>query len=468
MVLLSEPLAEKRVKTLNVLALVVLSSCMGARVNTAPVPELPTTDVWMRGTDAQAAQLSNDDEMEIISNVVRDFYRPIRGQVRWVSVLPLSHYRSAISDNGPRPDPDRAAALVRAIGLPRVCQVGALNTECEGIGSGGTLRFSSAYGVSRDTALLFVQYGPIQGAGASEIEFRMVRTSGGWQMASRRSLVSSTRDSSLMVAERLRAADLTFGTSAANTDLVSGLAAMFDDSVIVQIPGGFANGKVAAVASLRANADNEKSKTTWAPIRSGVSADGLHGFTYGYMTLTRPDGSTIPLKYLAYWVNRGGEWKVLAYKRRPRPAGEVSREVLAPSLPMPRSSPIRLRGPLNDLESLVAAEKAFSDTSQVIGIGPAFELNGRPDAMNMGGPTDTAFVIGNKAIARSVGAGYPAGGSPVYWAADHRAIVASSGDLGVTFGYIRPHQPQANGPQAFPFFTIWKREPGGPWRYIAE
>jgi hypothetical protein len=44
-------------------------------------------------------------------------------------------------------------------------------------------------------------------------------------------------------------------------------------------------------------------------------------------------------------------------------------------------------------------------------------------------------------------------------AADFKRTVASSGDLGVTFGYIRPNAPQPGPPQPFPFFTIWKRDP---------
>ena len=78
---------------------------------------------------------------------------------------------------------------------------------------------------------------------------------------------------------------------------------MFADGIIMAVPGSrFAEGKPAAVAALHANADNARSRIEWAPIRGGVSADGQHGFTFtfGYMTLHRPDGSTAALKYLSY------------------------------------------------------------------------------------------------------------------------------------------------------------------------
>ena len=444
-----------------VIVAVVLAGCMGAGVNTAPVPELAPGDVTVRGSEANA--LSVTDESEIVSSIVRGFFRPIRGQVRWIDQRPLADERSPSADEAMRAQQDRAEALVRAIGLPRVCVGPRDGSECANQ-PGGVLRFSPAYRTGQDRATIFAEYRPLEGGPPGEIEFQMVRNAGSWHMASRRSLGAKARENPARgAADRLLAVDRAFGDN--NTDLVSALSAMFDVEVFLQAPAGFAAGKDKAIASLRSNPDNERSRTTWAPIRVGVSADGLHGFTYGYMTLVRPDSSRVPLKYLAYWVNRDGVWRVLAYKRRPRPAGEVSTAMLPPALP---SGAVN-ESMLASVQSLRAAEKEFSDTSQVIGIGAAFERYGRADAMNMGGPNDTAFVIGNKAIGRSVGAGYPPTGSPVYWSADMLALAAASGDLGITFGFIRPHQaPPAGQPQAFPFFTIWKREPGGPWRYIAE
>jgi len=70
-----------------------------------------------------------------------------------------------------------------------------------------------------------------------------------------------------------------FAAESAKTDLVSGLSAMFaDDVVIPSPPGRFVEGKEAVIASLRANADNERSRTEWIPVRGAVSADGGGGF----------------------------------------------------------------------------------------------------------------------------------------------------------------------------------------------
>lgn len=270
-------------------------------------------------------------------------------------------------------------------------------------------------------------------------------------------------------ADELMAADVAASAASAKTTVIPGLTAMFAQDVIMQAPGvGFARGIAAATEALKANADNAAGRLDWTPVRVGVSGDGRHGFSFGYMTLRRADGSAAPLKYLAYWVKRDGRWQVAGYKRRLRAAGDVPLAAMAPSLPE------RTMAPGADLRSLeqglIAAEKAFSDEAQAIGLGAAFAKHGSIDAMNMGGPNDAAFVIGAEAIGKSVSVGQPPNGSSVNWSADS-AIVASSGDLGVTFGYIRPNAPPAGSPTPapIPFFTIWRRaSPAAPWRYIAE
>ena len=274
------------------------------------------------------------------------------------------------------------------------------------------------------------------------------------------------------LADELLAADRAFSSAGAKTTVIPALTAMFAPDVAMQAPVvGFARGIAAATEALRGNPDNVDGRIEWAPVRSGVSADGQHGFTFGFMTLRRPDGTTVPIKYLAYWVKRDGRWQVAAYKRRLRPAGDISTAVLAPSLPtqlLPVSTDAATLA--SHRQSLIAAEQAFSDEAQKIGLGAAFAKYGSADAMNMGGPNATGFVIGNEAIGLDVGTGQPTDSSPLSWSADS-AIVASSGDLGVTFGYIRQNAPAGTSPAptAAPFFTIWRRaSPTAPWRYVAE
>ncbi|HUR21748.1 MAG TPA: hypothetical protein VMZ90_13110 [Vicinamibacterales bacterium] len=274
------------------------------------------------------------------------------------------------------------------------------------------------------------------------------------------------------IADELLAADVAASGASAKTTVIPGLTAMFATDVIMQAPGvGFARGIGAVTEALKANPDNVAGKVEWTPVRAGISGDGLHGFTFGYMTLRRPDNTTVPIKYLAYWVKREGRWQVAAYKRRLRGAGEVALTVMTPSMPdkVVASSDEPSRH-ASFTQSLTAAEKAFSDEAQSIGLGPAFAKYGSPDAMNMGGPNEPGFVIGADAIGKAVGAGQPPNSSSVSWSAES-AIVAASGDLGVTFGYIRPNAPAGTSPAPapIPFFTIWRRaSPTAPWRYIAE
>jgi ketosteroid isomerase-like protein len=272
--------------------------------------------------------------------------------------------------------------------------------------------------------------------------------------------------------DALFAADRAFSAKSAGTDLVSGLAAMFSETVIVPLPGGqFAEGRARAIEALRANPDNLKSRVEWTPLGGGVSADGQHGFTFGRMTVRTDDGKTEPAKYLAYWVREPAGWRVAAYKR--------GRAIEGPAgTALPSSLPSRLVPASTDAaaiarhrDSLADAERSFSKDAQTMGLGAAFTKYGRTDAVNMGGPKNASFVVGNEAIGRLVGEGEPATGSSVSWGPDKGVLVASSGDLGVTFGIIRRNTPTADPkqPSAFPFFTVWRRDsPTGAWRYIAE
>ena len=270
-------------------------------------------------------------------------------------------------------------------------------------------------------------------------------------------------------AEQLLAADRGFASAAGDRPAVDALAAMFAEDVTVPAPGNvFVQGKAKAVEALKTNPDNLTARVRWTPIRAGISADGQHGFTFGYMTATPADGRAVELKYLAYWVKGAEGWRVAAYRRRPRPAGDVSMQMMPPSLPSAMVAPTTDAAVLRQhAESLRGAEQAFSDEAQKMGIGPAFARHGRADAVNMGGPTSPGFVVGSEAIGRDVAGDGPPAASPVEWNAD-RVLVASSGDLGITFGMIRFKDPQPGQPAAVPFYTIWRREPGQPWRYIAE
>jgi ketosteroid isomerase-like protein len=271
------------------------------------------------------------------------------------------------------------------------------------------------------------------------------------------------------VADELLAADRAFSAASAKTDLITGISAMFASDVAMPAPGAIAYGAQQAIDALRANQANAGAKAVWTPARVAISRDGFHGFTAGFMTITRADGSVNPAKYLAYWVKQNGAWRVAAYKRTPAKtaAPETKTTYLLPQqIMVSMIVPERVE---KDRESLAGAEKAFAAEAQKIGLGPAFKKYGSPDAINLGGPGAEGFVWGNDAIAAAVSQGEPASGSSVNWGPE-KTIVAITGDFGVTIGYIVPNKPGADGktPPGQPFFTIWRKDADGVWRYIAE
>jgi hypothetical protein len=271
-------------------------------------------------------------------------------------------------------------------------------------------------------------------------------------------------------ADELLAADRAFAAASAKTDIVSGLSAMFAPDVTLTYAGGIAYGFAKAIDALKGSPINIGGRIEWTPARVSVSGDERHGFTAGFMTLHRTDGTTTPMKYLAYWEKQSAGWRVLAYKR-----GVA--KTPAPPMPVTFVLPKQTVSPAIDAatieryrESLADAERSFSRDAQTMGIGPAFKHYGHPEAINLGGSDVPTYLLGNAQIGNGVGSSAPPNVSPVNWGPE-KTIVAASGDFGVTIGYIVQNKPGADGkiPPGQPFFTIWKRDtPKERWLYIAE
>ena len=266
------------------------------------------------------------------------------------------------------------------------------------------------------------------------------------------------------------AADRAFAAAAEGALLPDAIGAMLAADAIMPARGDkpFLRSRDEIIAYLRSNPAASGARIGWFPVRGGIAADGRHGFTAGYVIVTQPDGATQPGKYLASWGRTPDGWRALAYKRAPRPEGAVGTEFRA--LGMPKVGAWQSGAGADALASLLATERAFAAKAQVIGVGPAFAEYGHADAINMG--AGAAFTEGAAAIA----AGFDPEAQPgqaIDWGPDF-AIVAASGDLGISFGRIvpkrRPPELAADAPlPASPFFTIWHRDtPASPWRYIAE
>jgi hypothetical protein len=263
--------------------------------------------------------------------------------------------------------------------------------------------------------------------------------------------------------EELLAADRAFSDGAAKADEpAAGLAPMLDADVIMPTPKGHAIGRDAVLAQFQENPSYKEGKVSWVPVRGGISADGTQGFTYGFLSATGGDPARRDRKYLAYWIKRPEGWRVVAYRQQVRLAGDVSKDMLPPSLPLVAVDPVADPSVIAAHQaSLAAAEKSFSDHAQKVGLKTAFRDFGREDAMNM--YAGTGFAVGLDAVTAGFKEGEP---TTITWGTE-RSFAASSGDLGVSIGTIRPHDPKDGA--GFPFFTVWRRDgPDKPWRYIAE
>jgi ketosteroid isomerase-like protein len=260
----------------------------------------------------------------------------------------------------------------------------------------------------------------------------------------------------------LLVADRAFAAAAQNAaDPMAGLASMLDADAWMAVGGQPQLGREAIIGALRTSPSFREGRMHWAPIRGGVSADGMQGFTFGYLSLDAGDPARRERKYLSYWVRRAEGWRVVAYRQGPGAPGAAGAAMLPASLP----GPLVPGDEAAHRNSLAAAEQAFSDQAQRVGLRAAFREYGRDDAINMGGPGP--FVIGAEAISQAVG---PADAtSPVRWSTE-RSIVAASGDLGVSIGTIHVNGAVPEGqPASFPFFTVWRRDGAdAPWRYVAE
>ncbi len=194
------------------------------------------------------------------------------------------------------------------------------------------------------------------------------------QPVARRAVDRQVADPALLAAvTTLLDIDRAFSKTSSDLSMRAALDAMFADGVIAPWQRGeIVKGKAAVIRALLQSPDSV-AKLSWAPIRGGVSADGLHGFTFGYLAAEYPDGRLAHSKYMAYWVREPRGWRVAAWKRRPIGAAPLASEPQPPSLP-----PRRLKVTTNSdviaryYRSLVNAEAGFASLAQRVGLWRAF------------------------------------------------------------------------------------------------
>ena len=111
-----------------------------------------------------------------------------------------------------------------------------------------------------------------------------------------------------------------------------------------------------------------------------------------------------------------------------------------------------------DVAPVVAAERAFAADFPAMGLAGSFQKWGRPDAIriNAGQAQEIAAVFEGAPRTRQPG-------EPLIEWWPTFAGVAKSGEMGFTTGpAARDQEPYGH------YFTIWRRQPGGEWRWVYD
>jgi len=212
---------------------------------------------------------------------------------------------------------------------------------------------------------------------------------------------------------------------------------------------------------------NATTRARMATIGGDISADGMDGFTYGYVDARRANGDSLLAWYHAYWRRgKSGQWEILAMARRRRPPGQTSAWKPPAVLVKPECSDPRGVDTSLVLQEIMAADLAFSD-SAARSVSNAFAMFASVDAAKSG--KEAAYIYGKEAIRELFEPPPPAG---LKWEPEIGSA-ARSGDFGFTVGAAGPRTVDANAPARNPataghYFTIWRRDAEGRWRYVID
>ena len=275
-----------------------------------------------------------------------------------------------------------------------------------------------------------------------------------------------------LIAERasLLAADRAHSARSATTSLVEGVVGMLAEDATIFVPTGVLQGRDEIRARLAASATNRTSTLTWTPVRVDVSADGTHGYSYGYSEQVLADGRLFPGKYISYWRRAAtGEWQVVAYKRLLREPVDVP--YVAPvGFETPEYRHYRTFPPTDVatlMEDVKDADRAFSAVSALAGAPAAFAQYIAPDGAVLGPFPEIAFG------AQRVMESYEGAGPGALTWRPLFGDVAASGDIAFTIGDAEIREPREDGTMSDPiavvwYLSVWKRQRTGEWKVVID
>ena len=260
--------------------------------------------------------------------------------------------------------------------------------------------------------------------------------------------------------DQLIAADRAAADTAVALGLSEALARSAGPELVVVYPGApVVAGLDAARQLLAAQPALGGINLRWVPLFAEVSSDGSFGVSYGVTGIASsagPPGGPLRFgKYISAWRRVGDGWKMVAHVEvglLPAAVYEAPPGSTAPPLPaLPGSGPVA---------EFARADAQFAVLAGKQGAAPAFAAFAAKDAVTFPGTGELAR--GPEAIRRWLA------GDESAWS--WRPVAgggAASGDLGFTVGES-VITAKGESPSYGKYLTLWRREPGGAIRFIAD
>jgi ketosteroid isomerase-like protein len=271
------------------------------------------------------------------------------------------------------------------------------------------------------------------------------------------------RVSSPRFRDALIRADMAAGAISSRTTADAVAGALAHDAVFLAPRHGYVHGRDAIRSYLDTDSLFRGTTITWQPIAAEVSSDGTHGYTFGYSEVTRAKNPSTPGKYLAYWRrDASGEWRIAALKLLRRPPGTVSYRVVTEGRLSNTSGPVDTAA---TLAALMQVDREFSALAQK---GPLEAFRAYASVTSMTTGSGPVFALGREAVAKEFATFAP---GTVAWS-PRFGQVARSGDLAFVSGDVDFFEKQPDGTMKAAgrgqYLTIWRRQPDGTWRFVAD
>jgi len=193
----------------------------------------------------------------------------------------------------------------------------------------------------------------------------------------------------------------------------------------------------------------------WQALHAEVSTDGSFGVTWGVTAISIRGAPVRLARYVSAWQHDNTGWHLAAHVQ----TGVGSPATLPAGWAPP---PLPALAPSSAVAGFVEADRAFAAMAAQTDAATAFAAFAAPDAVTFSGSGELA--LGPAAIRANL-----EGGPPMAW---QWGPVAAGGSLDGSLGFTVGEATIApkSGEEVFrsKYLTIWRREPDGKIRFIAD